>query len=146
MKDKTVKEELAGLQAPLLSALRENRRACPPAPVDWEEMTGRAVRHSARRRQMFYRVGAAAAAVLLLLSAWLGFFNPQTESAAAVADRGVTALPEAELLAYVEDNIDEFDLQLLVEEAEPLTAAGPEGAAEEEWEGLFGEGEEEPWY
>ena len=121
-----IQRELEGL-SPELAKLREQpwREPTPPSGY-FEGLAGRVLERAENGRvqplNVVWRSGgrpnrsrrvwlaAAAAAVLLVLSASVYLFSPRGHDAASLAE-----LSSAEANAYIEGNIDEFSISLMLE-------------------------------
>ncbi|MEM7574165.1 MAG: hypothetical protein AAF433_14760 [Bacteroidota bacterium] len=118
MKDKT----------PILDQLRARGDGFKKASPDFfQELSARIEQETARpavaKRRRLWPLGlSAAAAVLLFLLLWRGGITetdtlPTVAEAPAVEDL-LDELSDDDILAYIEDNMSDFELELLAEDTE----------------------------
>jgi len=156
-----IQEELEQL-SPTLAKLREQGRAAPVPPPDYyEQLSDRVIgrieaeersplkvvwKHWGRKRRLSYIWTSLAASLLLALGVSLYFFLPQ----GTVAEHTLASLSEVEAQSYIEKNIDEFGIALMleaelvqIEDAELPVELLPEVGEEEAEEYLYDLLEEE---
>lgn len=83
---------------------------------------------------------AIAATVVLLLAtggAWLYYSSGSLASDTVLAEADLDALSDEEILAYVEENISDFDLSLLYTEPAQTTEPATETLSDEELDELY---------
>jgi hypothetical protein len=122
-----IQEELEQLSPALAKLRKQGRRKAPVPPADYyEQLSDRVMGRIAeeersplkvvsknwgRTRQLSYTWASLAAALLLALGVSLYLFLPQDTS----TDHTLASLSDAEAQSYIEHNIDEFEIGLMLE-------------------------------
>jgi len=112
--------ELEELKATQLSSWR--KRAARPSLSDdyWDSQLNQAIATAEKkvleepvsRRSLFYVASIAAGLLLILAGAWLYFQTP-ISTPSSIANEDLAAISDDEIVNYIQDNLDDFDLALL---------------------------------
>jgi hypothetical protein len=125
----------AELQRDVLWQIRQEQRAAAqpetkPAPANWFAWFD-------FLRRPRYAVAFATLAVLLVAAIWV--LAPRAGSSDNGLNPAFATLTEAEALEYIEDNVQDFDVELLAQFAnlDLLEATATSGWSDEEWDDIL---------